>query len=179
MLFTQAPFLEELRKALIIIVGALLVAFLAFYSFAEKLFLWVAEPMQRALPPGSSLVFISAVEPFFTHLKAAAMAGLFICLPLVLWQFWRLLAWYLQLRRPLTGFLFVLASSLFFYSGAYLGFVYVLPTIFKVLINFGTEGGEMEAKLAMGAYFSLAVKMVLAFGLVGELPVIILLLARL
>ena len=65
----QLPFtehLEELRKRLMIAAGAWLVAFLACYGFAERLFELISDPVRTALPEGSSLVFITATEPFFT-----------------------------------------------------------------------------------------------------------------
>ena len=67
--------LEELRKRLMIASLSWLVAFLACYSIAEKLFTLLSEPVNAALPEGSSLVFIQATEPFFTYLKVAAVAG--------------------------------------------------------------------------------------------------------
>ena len=70
--------LEELRRKLIIAAVSWLVAFLACYAYAEQLFALIADPVRQALPEGTSLVFITATEPFFTYLKIAALAGLLI-----------------------------------------------------------------------------------------------------
>ncbi|MDH4007968.1 MAG: twin-arginine translocase subunit TatC, partial [Desulfuromonadales bacterium] len=73
---------------------------------------------------------------------------------------------------------FVLASTLCFATGAFFGYQYVFPMAFKVLIEFGTGSGELNAMLSMGSYLSLSSKLLLAFGLVFELPVVIFFLAR-
>ena len=170
--------LEELRRRLMIAAGAWLVGFLACYGFAEKLFSYIAGPVRRALPEGSSLVFINATEPFFTYLKVGALAGLLISLPLILWQFWRFIEPGLYPHEKSYVIPFVFASTLCFAAGTYFGFFFVFPTIFSFLIKFGTSTGEMAAMLSMGAYLSLSSKLLLAFGLVFELPIVIFFLSR-
>ncbi len=171
--------LEELRRRLIISAGAWLVAFLACYAFAEQMFSYIAEPVRNALPEGSSLVFISATEPFFTYLKVGALAGLLVALPVILWQGWSFVGPGLYQHEKNYVFPFVIASTLCFALGTYFGFFLVFPTIFSFLIKFGTSTGEMNAMLSMGSYLSLSSKLLLAFGLVFELPIVIFFLARL
>jgi sec-independent protein translocase protein TatC len=171
--------LEELRKRLMIAAGAWLVAFLACYSFAEKMFSYIAEPVRNALPDGSSLVFITATEPFFTYLKVGALAGLLVALPIILWQFWSFIGPGLYKHEKNYVLPFVVASSFCFGVGTYFGFFLVFPTIFTFLIKFGTGTGEMSAMLSMGSYLALSSKLLLAFGLVFELPIVIFFLARL
>lgn len=177
----QLPFtahLEELRKRLIISGSAWIIGFIGCYSFAENLFQFISEPVRAALPEGSSLVFINATEPFFTYLKIAALAGVLAALPIILWQLWIFVAPGLYSHEKRFAIPFVLASTLCFAAGTYFGFVYVFPTIFTFLIKFGTGTGEISAMLSMGAYLSLASKLLLAFGLVFELPIVIFFLAR-
>jgi sec-independent protein translocase protein TatC len=169
--------LEELRRRLIVCAGAWLATFLACYGFAESLFQYVAQPVRAVLPEGSSLVFINATEPFVTYLKIAAFAGLLLALPIIFWQIWR----FVPLGRQKKGLAlpFVLASSACFAVGTWFGFRYVFPQIFRFLVNFGTGSGDIEAKLSMGNYLALSSKLLLAFGLVFELPIVIFFLARL
>lgn len=177
----QLPFtahLEELRKRLMISGGAWLVAFLACYSFAEHLFTLISEPVRAALPEGSSLVFITATEPFFTYLKIGAIAGVLVALPVIFWQLWAFVAPGLYAHEKKFAIPFVLASCLCFGVGTYFGFIYVFPTIFTFLIKFGTGTGEISAMLSMGSYLSLSSKLLFAFGLVFELPIVIFFLAR-
>ncbi|WP_305044547.1 twin-arginine translocase subunit TatC [Geoalkalibacter sp.] len=172
-------FFEDLRKRLILAGTCWLAAFLACYAVAERLFGYIAHPLKAILPQKSSLVFLTAVEPFFTYLKVAAMAGLLLCLPLILWQLWGLAARALNIAEQGLGLAFVLSGCLCFYSGAYLGFTYVFPLIFSVLIDFGIGSGSAQAMLSMDAYLSLTLMLLLAFGLVFELPILLTLLARL
>jgi sec-independent protein translocase protein TatC len=170
--------LEELRKRLIRAVAAWLVGFLACYGYAERLFQFIADPVRAALPEGSSLVFINATEPFFTYLRIGAMAGLMVALPVILWQIWGFVAPGLHCHEKRFAVPFVLAGCLCFGAGFWFGFTKVFPTIFTFLVRFGTGTGEIDAMLSMGAYLSLAGKLLLAFGLVFELPIVIFFLAR-
>lgn len=170
--------LEELRRKLIVSGVTWLVAFLACYAVAEKLFDLIASPVRQALPEGTSLVFITATEPFFTFLKIGALAGLLVALPVIFWQLWSFIAPGLYQHEKRYVIPFVLASTLCFAVGTFFGFRYVFPMAFKVLIEFGTSSGDLNAMLSMGAYLSLSSKLLLAFGLVFELPVVIFFLAR-
>ncbi len=170
--------LEELRRRLIVAAGSWLVAFIACYSYSEQLFQFISGPVRAALPAGSSLVFINATEPFFTYLKIAALTGLLLALPVIFWQLWGFVAPGLYAHEKKLAVPFVLASTLCFGAGAYFGFSFVFPTIFTFLINYGTSSGEISAMLSMGQYLSLSSKLLLAFGLVFELPIIIFFLAR-
>ena len=171
--------LNEIRRRLMICCGGWLVAFLSCYAFAEKLFQWVAQPVQAVLPAGSSLVFINATEPFFTYLKIAALAGLLLSLPVIFWQLWRLLEPIMGGRQRHLALPFVVASCSCFAAGTGFGFRFVFPMIFRFLIGFGTGHGDIVAKLSMGAYLALSSRLLLAFGLVFELPILIFFLARL
>ena len=170
--------LEELRRKLIISGISWMVAFLACYAYAEKLFNLIADPVRQALPEGTALVFITATEPFFTYLKISALAGLLVALPVIFWQIWSFVAPGLYQNEKRYIIPFVLASTFCFASGAFFGYSFVFPMAFKVLIEFGTGGGELSAMLSMGSYLSLSSKLLLAFGLVFELPVVIFFLAR-
>ncbi len=177
----QAPItahLEELRKRLITAAIAWGIGFLISYSFAERLFQLIAQPVRTALPPGSSLVFLNATEPFFTYLKIGAIAGLLLSLPVILWQIWSFVAPGLYAKEKRFAIPFVLASCFCFAAGAFFGFRFVFPAIFTFLVNYGTGTGEITAMLSMGSYLALSSKLLLAFGLVFELPVVIFFLAR-
>lgn len=170
--------LEELRKRLMVAAGSWLVAFLACYSFAERLFEELSKPVRAALPEGSSLVFISATEPFFTYLKVAAVAGLLVSLPVILWQVWGFIAPGLYRNEKRFAVPFVIVSCLCFGCGTYFGFFFVFPMVFTFLVQFGTSVGDINAMLSMGAYLTLSTRLLLAFGLVFELPIVIFFLAR-
>ncbi len=171
--------LEELRKRLMIAAGSWLVAFIGCYSFAERIFEYISKPVRDALPEGSSLVFISATEPFFTLLKVAALAGLVVAFPIIIWQVWGFIAPGLYANEKRLALPFVIFSSLCFGTGTYFGFTLVFPMVFSFLVAYGTGVGGINAMLSMGAYLTLASRLLLAFGLVFELPIVIFFLARL
>lgn len=170
--------LSELRRRLMYAAISWLVAFLACYAFGERIFEEIAQPVRTALPEGSSLVFISATEPFFTILKVSALAGLVVAFPVVIWQVWMFVAPGLYGHEKRFAIPFVLISSLCFGAGTYFGFSLVFPTIFSFLVNYGTAVSGVEAMLSMGAYLTLATRLLIAFGLVFELPIVIFFLAR-
>lgn len=170
--------LEELRKRLIISAVTWVVAFIACYSYAERIFHFIAEPVRAALPEGSSLVFINATEPFFTYLKIGALAGVMVALPVILWQLWVFAAPGLYAREKKFIIPFVLTGCLCFGIGTFFGFKHVFPVIFTFLISYGTSTGEISAMLSMGAYLSICSRLLLSFGLVFELPVVVFFLAR-
>lgn len=179
---SEQPFfshLQELRRRLIIGVVAWIVAFVGCYNYAEVLFQFIAEPVRQALPTGSSLVFIHATEPFFTYLKVAAVAGLVVSLPVLLWQLWMFVAPALYPGEKRLAVPFVLSSCLCFAAGTYFGFTFVFPVIFTFLINYGIGVSDVKAMLSIGGYLSMSTRLLLAFGLVFELPIVIFFLARL
>ena len=139
---------------------------------------WLTTPVRAALPEGASLVFITATEPFFTYLKIGALAGLLVAMPVIFWQIWSFIAPGLYQHEKHYIIPFVLVSTLCFATGAFFGYRFVFPMAFKVLIEFGTGSGDLSAMLSMGSYLSLSSKLLLAFGLVFELPVVIFFLAR-
>ncbi|MFO7830515.1 MAG: twin-arginine translocase subunit TatC [Desulfuromonadaceae bacterium] len=170
--------MEELRKRLIIAMIACVIGFAACYNFSQELFLFIAEPVKQVLPEGRSLVFIHATEPFFTYLKVSAVAGVILALPVILWQVWGFVAPALYAGEKRLAVPFVLCSCLCFGVGTYFGFTFVFPVIFKFLISFGMGSGDMEAMLSMAGYLSMSIRLLLAFGLVFELPIVIFFLAR-
>lgn len=171
--------LEELRRRLIWSGGAWLLATVICYVFAETLFQIISAPLRQALPAGSSLVFIQATEPFFTYVKLAAMAGLLASLPVIFWQLWAFVAPGLYPGEKRLAVPFVVASSACFAIGTWFGFGFAFPMVFRFLIGYGTGIGNISAMLSMGGYLSLSCRLLLAFGLIFELPIIIFFLARL
>ncbi len=170
--------LDDLRRRLIIAGAAWLIAFCACYSAAEQIFRWVAGPVRTALPQGVKLIFLTATEPFFTYLKVSAVAALIVALPVILWQLWCLSTPALYSRNKIFALSFVCLAYVCFLAGAYLGFSYVFPLIFNVLVDMGMSTGGIDAMLSMDAYLGLALTMLIAFGAVFELPLVITLLAR-
>lgn len=177
----QLPFMAhliELRRRLTISASSWFVAFIVCYYFSQDLFLYLSEPLRKALPAGSKLVFLSPVEPFFTYMLIAAIAGALVALPIILWQIWGFVAPALHRHEKRFAIPFVASAYGSFLFGAYFGFTWIFPLVFGVLIEMGLAGGEVTAMISMAEYFSITWKLLLAFGAIFETPIVILIFAR-
>lgn len=170
--------LEMLRRRLMLAGGCWLVSFILLLSISRHLFNVVSGPLQDALPAGGSLVFLSVLEPISAYLTVAAVMALVVTLPIILWQLWELIAATCSTRERGAGMVFVVIGFIGFLAGAGFGFTYIFPAIIKGLIQMGGANGELTAKLSMVDYLSLALKMMVAFGMVCDLPVVMVALAR-
>lgn len=188
--------LAELRTRLKYCVMALAVTVIVAYVFSDVLFVLLAQPLVRAWteaglgPP--RLHFANPIEPFFTYLKLALIAGLFAASPVVFYQIWRFVAPGLYKRERMFALPFAVASAFCFIGGAAFGYFAVFPIGFKFFLGFAQDnmgamqqviGGavkfsvetpfELTPTLMMGEYFGLVWRMLLAFGLIFELPVVV------
>jgi len=168
--------LQELRKRLIFSFIAVGGGFALCYTFAEKIFDILAAPLLEMMPQGGSLIFTSVAEAFFTYMKVAFVAGLILASPFVLYQIWAFVAPGLYRNEKKYVVPFVLAGSFFFALGIFFGYYVALPIGFKFLLGFATD--FIKPLPSMKEYLSFSIKFLLAFGLVFEFPVVLVLLAR-
>jgi sec-independent protein translocase protein TatC len=176
----KAPFtdhLEELRSRLIKCIIAVVVGFILTYAFKENLFDILMGPLSLLLGEKGDMVFTSLPEAFFTYLKVSALAGLMLAAPVVFYQFWMFIAPGLYSNERKLLLPIVCLSSFFFVGGALFGYFVVFPTGFKFFLSFTTD--DIRAMLSMSSYLSFAAKLLLAFGLAFELPLVLTFLARL
>lgn len=169
--------LAELRKRLIICFAAIGVGFLISYGFKETLFDILTLPLVRVMETGDKIIFTGLPEAFFTYLKVAFLAGLMLAAPVILYQFWVFVApgLYTKERRLLFPIIFL--STFFFVGGALFGYFIVFPYGFKFFLGFASD--TIKALPSMKEYLGFAAKLLLAFGLVFELPLIITFLSKL
>lgn len=164
--------LEELRERLIKSFIAVGVGFCIAYGFKEQLFEILKQPL------GDTEFITTAIqEGFFTYLKVAFLAGLMVAAPVILYQFWMFVAPGLynkekRLLLPVVGL-----SSFFFVGGAIFGYFVVFPFGFKFLLS--VTPSTIIPRLSMKEYLNFSSKLLLAFGLVFELPLVITFLAKL
>lgn len=168
--------LEELRGRLIKCCVALLVGFSACYSVSDPLFRFLVRPLEVTLPQGSFLTMLRVQEGFLTHLKVGLLGGIFVAAPVLLYQAWKFVAPGLYAHEKRYVWPFVTAASFFFFLGAAFAYWVVFPFGFQFLLAYA--GGPIQATLSMEAYLTFATKLLLAFGLVFELPVVMWFLAR-
>src|SRR3954462_1253720 len=168
--------LLELRKRLKWAVIWLLVGFGASYWFSQQIFHFMMKPVFAALPEGEkALHFSSSVEPFMIYLKVGLYSGLFVASPMIFWQLWLFVAPGLYRRERAKIVPFVVAASLFFVGGAVFAYKIILPPAFQFLIS--TAGPDIKPVLMMDDQLGLVMMMLLAFGIIFELPMILTLLA--
>ncbi len=169
--------LEELRKRLIVCFVAVGVGFALSYGFKERLFHILTRPLIAVMQEGDRLIFTGLPEAFFSYLKVAFLSGIMLAAPVILYEFWMFVApgLYHKEKRILLPIVFL--SSLFFVGGALFGYFVVFPFGFQFFLSFATE--TIQPLPSMKEYLSFASKLLLAFGIVFELPLLLTFMSRL
>jgi sec-independent protein translocase protein TatC len=186
---SKAPLLEhliELRNRLMWSVIALFVAFVGCYFVAEDIYAFLVRPLYRIYTDlgveNPRMIYTALHEAFFTYLKVAFFAALFIAFPIIANQFWKFVAPGLY-RNERSAFMpFLLATPVLFVLGAALVYYFIFPLAWRFFLSFQTTGGEgimaIELQAKVNEYLSLVIKLMFAFGLAFQLPVVLTLLAR-
>ncbi len=177
----EAPLTEhlaELRDRLIKSIIALLIGTVAVFTEVNYFFDIFQNPLHRVFPD-LKLVALTPTESFFTALKISLLMGFVVSSPVIFYQVWKFIepALYENEKKLLIPFVFF--TTLFFIAGAAFAFWGVLPLAIKFLLNFGYTQLNVEAMLSVSSYISFVIRLILAFGITFELPVILSLLARL
>ncbi len=168
--------LEELRQRLIKSALAVIAGFAACYGVSGRLFSFFVQPLLEALPEGSHLAMIRVQEGFLTHLKMALLGGVLLASPVILYQAWKFVAPGLYPHEKRYVWPFVGTATAFFFAGAAFAFWVVFPFGFRFLLRYAS--GPIRASISIDAYLGFAIKLLLAFGVVFELPVVVFFLAR-
>ena len=169
--------LEELRRRLIVCFIAVGIGFVLSYGFKEKLFQVLTHPLIGVMQPGDKLIFTGLPEAFFTYLKVSFLAGIILATPILFFQFWMFVAPGLYEKEKRLLIPIVSLSTVFFVGGAFFGYFIVFPYGFKFFLGFASD--TIKPLPSMREYLSFASTLLLAFGLVFELPLIITFLAKL
>ncbi len=173
-----ASHLKELRKRLVVCVIAVAVGFGVSYAYSARLYEILASPLLSSMPEAQSyFVFTGITEPFFIYMKVGFFGGVVLASPVIFYEIWDFISPGLYRHEKAWFLALVAASVLFFLSGVLFAYKVVFPFGFKYLLSYSTYG--LRPMLSMDAYFSLATKLLIAFGLVFELPLAMLMLARL
>lgn len=167
--------LDELRNRLIVSVLALLVAFGVAYGFHEQLISFLETPLPQRYRD-SGLITLSPTEPFFTVLKVCFWTAILAALPVWLYQVYAFVIPAVQ-DQPRRRMLAVVAgASALFVAGVAFAFYVVLPVALRFLLDFG--GDTFQTQVRAGEYFSFVTSLMLGGGLMFEVPVAMLALAR-
>jgi|SRR5579871_87075 len=169
--------LEELRKRIVYSIIAVALGCAACWGYRERIYEFMQRPIMDALRKNGlpeKLVYLNPTEPFNLYLKIAALAGLFLTSPFVLYQVWLFISPGLYRREKKYVVPFMVSTIGLFTCGGYFGYRIVYPRALDFLIDFGRK---MQPMITIGEYTQLFLSIVLGMGLIFELPVIVFFLA--
>ncbi len=164
--------LTELRQRIIWSVVAIGAGFIATIYFSDRIIKFLARPLDV------KLAFLAPTEAFWVNMKVAMIAGLFLALPVVLYQVWAFVAPGLFPHERRYALPFVLVGTVFFALGVAFALWVVIPFAVTFLVGFGESRG-LTPVISVGSYVDFVLKFSLAFGAVFELPLAITLASRL
>ncbi len=173
--------LEELRKCLFKSILAVMVGFVLAYGFSELLYDILLIPFNEAYksvlgkPP--HLIFTNPFEPFFAYLKIAFVAGIFAASPYIFYELWKFIAPALYKNEKGLAIPFAILGFIFFTGGALFGYYFIFPIIYKFFISFSTE--TIQPAIKVSDYLKVSLGLILVFGIIFEVPLIVLFLVRL
>ncbi len=173
---TFTDHLEELRSRLIKIFIAIGIGFCISYFFSKQLFYFLTLPLLEVLPKDNSLIFTALPEAFFTYLKISFFAGVFLAAPYIFYQLWKFISPGLYPEEKKYVIPFVIVSTIFFVAGVSFGYFIVFPFGFKFFIGF--QNDYIKALPTLKQYLGFSMKLLFAFGIVFEMPVIMYFLAK-
>ena len=168
--------LDELRKRLVVSSAALFVGILIAFAFVSQIFDFMMLPLQKTLPAGGRLIYTEPTEAFYLYIKMAALAGVFIASPVILWQVWLFVAPGLYAHEKKFAIPFVVFSTLFFVAGGLFSHFVAFRYAWMFFGSFATETVEFLSRIA--PVFSLYTWMLLAFGVIFQIPTLAFFLTR-
>ncbi|HBN22791.1 MAG TPA: twin-arginine translocase subunit TatC [Holosporales bacterium] len=181
--------LLELRSRLLWSFLFFVVSFVVLYPFSQHLFAYLVMPLADLLANDSAagearrLIYTGLSEAFLTYLKVTLFAAFFISFPLLAIQIWRFIMPGLYKNERKTFFIFMVATPLLFIIGVGFAFYGVIPMAWKFFLSYESSaavtGLAIQLEARVSEYLSMTLQMMIAFGLCFQLPLILLLLAKL
>ncbi len=169
--------LTELRQCVIRSLISLAVGMGASLYFSKDIFRILQKPLLEVLPQSSVFIATGPIEALVTYLQVALLSGLFVSLPFIFYQVWIFVAPALYVNEKKLALSFVFFASLFFSGGALFGYFLIFPVGFKFFVT-ALEGTGIQFLPQMQDYLSFISRMLLIFGVVFEMPLIIVALAK-
>jgi len=161
--------LQELRRRLIISIVAVATGSIISYFYAPEM-------VHLITAPAGKLYYLNPAEAFFAYLKVSLLAGFLLALPVVMYQAWAFTLPALTKKERRVARILVPASVLLFFAGLAFSYYLVLPAGIKFFVGFATE--DLQPMFSIGQYLSFVISFLLPFGVIFELPLVILVLAK-
>jgi sec-independent protein translocase protein TatC len=161
--------LFELRDRVVRMLLAVLVIFLSLFYWANDIYSYLAAPLTRHLPEGSTMIAIDVASPFLTPFKLVLMLSVFLAMPVILYQFWAFVAPGLyKTEKRIAGPLLV-SSILLFYAGMAFAYYVVFPLVFGFFTSVGPEMVSISTDI--GRYLDFVLALFFGFGIAFEVPI--------
>lgn len=165
--------LIELRQRLLYSLLAVLIIFLALFSFANDIYTWVSMPLTELMPAGTSMIATDVTSPFFAPFKLTLVISILLAMPLLLHQAWSYMAPGLYAHEKKLAVPILISSIVLFYCGIAFAYLVVFPIIFGFFTSVGPD--NIAVMTDISSYLNFVLKLFFAFGLVFEIPVVTLL----
>ena len=168
----EQPFIShliELRDRLMRMVLAVLIIFLGLFPFGNDIYVFIADPLMRVLPEGTSMIATQVASPFLTPFKLALVTAVFVAMPYLLHQFWGFIAPGLYQHEKRLAFPLLASSVVLFYLGAAFAYAVVFPLVFAFLTGVAPEGVAVMTDITH--YLDFVLTLFFAFGLAFEVPI--------
>jgi sec-independent protein translocase protein TatC len=182
---TKAPLIEhlmELRERLIRALVAFLIMFVVSFFFAKDIYNLLVIPYTKVAGPQARLIYTAPQEYFFTQMKVALFAAAFLSCPVVFGQIYAFVAPGLYKHERAAFRPYLIATPIFFALGALMVYFLVMPNLLHFFIGMqqANEPGRAQIELLprVSEYLSLIMTLVIAFGIVFQLPVALTLLGQ-
>ena len=169
--------LRELRYRLIVSIIAFLIGTGVAFYFAKYVFEFLKEPVVRSYPD-VELITLSPTEPLFILIKISIAVGFILAMPVILYQMWRFIEPALYSHEKRMFIPLVLSSTILFILGAAFAYFVVLPLALKFLLGLGFTQLLATPYLSVDMYVSFVLKMIIAFGIAFQMPIVLYVLQR-
>ena len=161
--------LFELRDRVVRMLLAVLVIFLGLFYWANDIYSYLAAPLTRHLPEGSTMIAIDVASPFLTPFKLVLMLSVFLAMPVILYQFWAFVAPGLYKNEKRIAGPLLVSSILLFYAGMAFAYYVVFPLVFGFFTSIGPEMVSISTDI--GRYLDFVLALFFGFGIAFEVPI--------
>jgi sec-independent protein translocase protein TatC len=171
---TLVEHLEELRQRIFVCLGALVVGGIVTYVFHRNVLDWLNRPLPAHV---GKPITLGVAEPFLTVMKISLFGAVLLAAPVLLWQLWSFLAPAVEEGQERRIRIFVVVAAGLLAGGVVFGYFVTLPAAVHYLTNFDKQ--QFNIQIRAKDYYSFTTMVLLAMGVVFELPVFVLALVRL
>lgn len=176
--------LVELRRRLLWSFLAMIAGTILCYIYVEPIYGFLVQPLADAMGPDSTnrLIYTGLTEAFFTYVKVAFFAGIFLTFPILAVQIWKFIAPGLYKNERRAFWPYLVATPVLFFLGGAMVYCFILPMAWPFFLSFQNSGADttlpIQLEARVGEYLDLIITLVFAFGLCFQLPVALTLMGR-